>query len=128
MASSWKWLAAAALLAAGAGCTVDARDRDGDEITIELPDSGPPGICGPNVCAPGEVCCNESCGICTKPNGLCTQQLCGPEATPHLIGDHDMDGDIDGRDRPNRTVRTRDVPAAAASDWDWADPMRFDRQ
>src|ERR671923_2862574 len=108
--ASWKWLAVAALVAAGAGCTVEAREDE--EISIELPDSGPPGICGPNVCAPGEVCCNESCGICTKPNGLCTQQLCGPEATPHLIGDHDMDGDIDGRDRPNRTVRTRSAPAA----------------
>jgi hypothetical protein len=32
--------------------------------------------CGPSVCAEGEVCCNESCGICTPPDGFCTDQLC----------------------------------------------------
>lgn len=34
--------------------------------------------CGPNVCAKGDVCCNESCGICTPPDGVCTQQACSP--------------------------------------------------
>jgi hypothetical protein len=24
------------------------------------------------------VCCNESCGICTAPDGGCTKQLCPP--------------------------------------------------
>jgi hypothetical protein len=23
------------------------------------------------------VCCNDSCGICTEPNGGCTKQFCG---------------------------------------------------
>ncbi|EGS17143.1 uncharacterized protein CTHT_0074750 [Thermochaetoides thermophila DSM 1495] len=32
--------------------------------------------CGKAVCAPGHVCCNSSCGICTKPGGVCTQQIC----------------------------------------------------
>jgi len=32
--------------------------------------------CGRAVCAPGHVCCNSSCGICTKPGGVCTQQIC----------------------------------------------------
>jgi hypothetical protein len=34
--------------------------------------------CGWNTCAVGDVCCNESCGICTKPGGFCTQQFCTP--------------------------------------------------
>jgi hypothetical protein len=32
--------------------------------------------CGPKTCPAGQVCCNRSCGICTPPGGLCTQQLC----------------------------------------------------
>merc|ERR1712019_74861 len=35
--------------------------------------------CGPNTCEIGEVCCNESCGICTRPGGFCTKQFCGEE-------------------------------------------------
>merc|ERR1712192_248640 len=33
--------------------------------------------CGPNTCEIGEVCCNESCGICAPPDGACTQEFCG---------------------------------------------------
>jgi hypothetical protein len=36
--------------------------------------------CGPNTCAAGDVCCNESCGICTPPGGMCTQQFCEPSS------------------------------------------------
>ena len=32
--------------------------------------------CGPNVCGAGQVCCNASCGICTQPDMVCTQQAC----------------------------------------------------
>lgn len=32
--------------------------------------------CGANVCRAGDVCCNASCGICTPPDGFCTQQVC----------------------------------------------------
>jgi hypothetical protein len=32
--------------------------------------------CGPKTCAAGQICCNASCGICTPPDGFCTQQLC----------------------------------------------------
>jgi hypothetical protein len=32
--------------------------------------------CGGVECAPGEICCNPSCGICTVPDGMCTQQFC----------------------------------------------------
>jgi len=40
----------------------------------------PPGVvpCGPSTCTHHEVCCNESCGICTPPGGVCTQQQCAP--------------------------------------------------
>lgn len=38
--------------------------------------------CGPNQCATGEVCCNESCGICTPPDGSCVDLFC-PE--PQLV-------------------------------------------
>ena len=34
--------------------------------------------CGKNVCAAGQVCCNASCGVCTPPDGVCTQQACEP--------------------------------------------------
>ena len=33
-------------------------------------------VCGKATCAAGEVCCNPSCGICTAPDGMCTQQFC----------------------------------------------------
>lgn len=33
--------------------------------------------CGRTHCATGMVCCNDSCGTCTEPNGGCTQQVCG---------------------------------------------------
>jgi hypothetical protein len=32
--------------------------------------------CGATQCESGQVCCNASCGICTPPGGVCTQQLC----------------------------------------------------
>jgi hypothetical protein len=32
--------------------------------------------CGPATCGDGLVCCNASCGICTKPDMFCTQQAC----------------------------------------------------
>jgi hypothetical protein len=37
---------------------------------------GRPVKCGPVTCANGQECCNESCGICTDPGGLCTMQVC----------------------------------------------------
>jgi hypothetical protein len=36
--------------------------------------------CGATRCAAGMVCCNDSCGICTPPNGGCTKQICLPPA------------------------------------------------
>ncbi|MBI2393942.1 MAG: hypothetical protein HYV09_30510 [Deltaproteobacteria bacterium] len=34
--------------------------------------------CGSTTCAPGDVCCNASCGICTPPGGMCIQLACEP--------------------------------------------------
>jgi len=35
-----------------------------------------PVACGAAQCAEGQICCNPSCGICTPPDGMCTQQFC----------------------------------------------------
>src|SRR5262245_50613762 len=43
----------------------------------------PAGVaCGSATCAAGEVCCNESCGICTPPDGACIEIACDPGMTP----------------------------------------------
>ena len=36
--------------------------------------------CGTKTCAAGQICCNASCGICTPPDGVCTQQICSSPA------------------------------------------------
>lgn len=54
----------------GAICTV----QNGEPICV----SNGSWECGPSVCAAGQVCCNESCGVCTPPDGACTQQACVP--------------------------------------------------
>ena len=47
----------------------------------ELRGGGGPGVrCGDGRCGAGEVCCNASCGICTPPDGVCTQQVCEVES------------------------------------------------
>jgi hypothetical protein len=39
--------------------------------------------CGASICATGLTCCNASCGICTPPGVMCTQQVCDkPEPIP----------------------------------------------
>lgn len=32
--------------------------------------------CGDHLCAEGQVCCNQSCGICTPPGGVCIKEVC----------------------------------------------------
>jgi hypothetical protein len=40
-------------------------------------DGGTSGVsCGPVTCEVGMVCCNESCGICTPPDGSCIELEC----------------------------------------------------
>lgn len=34
--------------------------------------------CGKTLCPVGQVCCNESCGICAPPEGACIQLACVP--------------------------------------------------
>lgn len=41
--------------------------------------------CGPNICKPGETCCNASCGYCTKPGVGCTKEFCGK--APPLVAE-----------------------------------------
>lgn len=68
-------LLSAALLAIG--CT-NSRVLIGED-DAGARDGGSPGTpCGPNVCAPGTECCNESCGHCVAPGGSCTEEFCAP--------------------------------------------------
>lgn len=55
-------------------------DPDAGSIPEPEPTSGP--ACGDKTCAAGEVCCNASCGICTQPGDMCSQQQCEPEPPP----------------------------------------------
>ena len=69
-ASTW---AAMLLLSSLAGCT-PVVEPDNGEKGRDLNSGGVQ--CGPTTCASSDVCCNESCGICTPPGGFCTQGLC----------------------------------------------------
>ncbi|KAK4116125.1 hypothetical protein N656DRAFT_774328 [Canariomyces notabilis] len=44
-----------------------------------IPINPKPEVCGKTVCAAGLICCNASCGICTKPGMMCTQQACNDD-------------------------------------------------
>lgn len=47
------------------------------EEALEAVEPSPLGPeCGRTSCNVGDVCCNASCGICTPPDGMCTQQVC----------------------------------------------------
>ncbi|KAL7571166.1 hypothetical protein ACA910_014765 [Epithemia clementina (nom. ined.)] len=60
----------------------DARDRHLQESTPSPSVSGMPSFgddaipCGPSTCFAEEVCCSESCGICTKLGEACEEQDC----------------------------------------------------
>ncbi|MCC6648869.1 MAG: hypothetical protein IT374_25300 [Polyangiaceae bacterium] len=45
-----------------------------DGAAVCVPNTPQP--CGATQCAVGTVCCNSSCGICTAPGDVCTQQVC----------------------------------------------------
>ncbi|KAM0330170.1 hypothetical protein ACHAQA_004343 [Verticillium albo-atrum] len=86
--ASIKTLAVLATLALGA-VAFPAEPRDeapsttpSVEVTFAKAsiDLKPSGQCGPTKCGPGLVCCNESCGICTPPRGLCITLWCGEPA------------------------------------------------
>lgn len=45
--------------------------------------------CGDTLCPSGQVCCNASCGVCTDPGGLCTQEVCDPAPAAGCTTDAD---------------------------------------
>ncbi len=70
MPAALRLLAAALLLTAcGPASTFDGG--------LQGPIGGTP--CGYRTCPSGQVCCNESCSICTPPGAACTQQVCSAD-------------------------------------------------
>lgn len=68
------WLVALGLCVACKG----GQKAENSEETTGSEQAGPVS-CGAATCAAGQICCNPSCGICTPPDGMCTQQFCdGP--------------------------------------------------
>lgn len=63
---------AATTCASGSRC----ESHDGQAQCIPVEPAGGGVACGRATCEPGMVCCNASCGICTPPDGVCTQQAC----------------------------------------------------
>ncbi|HEX6243163.1 MAG TPA: hypothetical protein VFZ61_19755 [Polyangiales bacterium] len=54
------------------GGTPGTSEGDDSKLTSDRT----PQKCGANTCGVGQVCCNASCGICTKPDGACVQLAC----------------------------------------------------
>jgi len=46
------------------------------------PSPAPGASCGKNTCAPGQTCCNASCGICTEPGKGCIKMFCADGQVP----------------------------------------------
>ena len=59
-------------------CPTNTRCESHDGKGVCVPLAGEDGAvsCGKTTCASGQVCCNPSCGICTAPGDVCTQQAC----------------------------------------------------
>lgn len=38
-----------------------------------------------NICPLGHVCCNASCGTCTLPGDMCTQQICSDDSSENSV-------------------------------------------
>ncbi len=52
-----------------------------------------PELCGQVYCDAGTLCCNSSCGTCTRPGEGCTDELCEPDCAPmQARGQGDCDG------------------------------------
>ncbi len=71
-------LIAASLIATA--CTETHVEIGGDDggLDSSTADASRREQCGSTLCATGQVCCNESCGICTPPDGTCIALLCAP--------------------------------------------------
>lgn len=65
----------------GLGCAMEMEPVQEAETATEEQAVSPAGRkqlkCGHDICAVGEFCCNESCGICAPIGSVCTQQICG---------------------------------------------------
>ncbi|MDB4975695.1 MAG: hypothetical protein JWN48_4036 [Myxococcaceae bacterium] len=75
----WTLLSAALLASA---CHKGPKDVEQNTTTGE--ENAGPVSCGTVTCGEGQICCNPSCGICTAPDVMCTQQFCD---TPERAGD-----------------------------------------
>jgi hypothetical protein len=72
---------------AAAATSADAAPRNFVDAAIAAQPAPPPPVvfCGMVPCAPGKVCCNPSCGICTDPGEDCSHQPCLSSPTPVSI-------------------------------------------
>jgi len=62
------------------GCNTKSHIGGDDAGDDAATDSGGGGdVCGSVVCEAGEVCCNESCGICAAPGEGCITLYCEPD-------------------------------------------------
>jgi hypothetical protein len=87
--------------------TEDRNDLPNNNVNNEtLSNGGEP--CGSATCDLNQVCCNESCGICTEVGGVCTAQYCDGYVGSDINGtvdedegqDEEDDGDANG-DQPD---------------------------
>jgi hypothetical protein len=88
-------LASSSLLAVGVALLISPACKKGEESeratseeSVGKEQPAQQVVCGKATCAAGEVCCNPSCGICTAPDGMCTQQFCDEEPAVSEGGDH----------------------------------------
>jgi hypothetical protein len=69
------------------GATVATHAGEGRfaDAAAEMQPPHPVVFCGLLPCAPGKVCCNPSCGICTDPGQVCSHLPCLSSTTPVSI-------------------------------------------
>ena len=66
-----------------------------EDQTVASPTEGDDLSCGPNTCLSGQVCCNKSCGYCTEPGGVCTEEYClSPEEDNGIVPQVDEEEDM----------------------------------
>ena len=59
------------------GCDPSTPQTRGSPTVGQIPQPIPQVPCGTGTCPPGQVCCNEDCGICATPDTDCeTVQSC----------------------------------------------------
>lgn len=85
-----------AIVEACEGQGTESRSFSGivQEAALELCE--PREVCGPSLCAAGEVCCNPSCGICTPPDGACIEIACCTTCDCAVCGSDEFCDDITG--------------------------------